>query len=355
MSLYLDQAAPVRAGEELPLERLEAYLREHLSLPADPLVVEQFSLGYSNLTYLLRAGSAEMVLRRPPPGNQVKSAHDMGREFRVLTGLGKNYSAVPKPILYCQDENILGAPFYVMARKHGVILRKTLPPGLIIDAQTWRRLGLALVDHLGQLHCLDYNAAGLADLGRPKGYAARQVGGWIKRFHDAQTGDVPGLDRVGRWLGENVPAESAAALIHNDFKFDNLLLDPDDLTKVVAVFDWEMATIGDPLMDLGTTLGYWVESTDSEGLQQVATGPTYLPGNLTRQELVGRYEDKTGRRLCNALFYYCYGLFKIAGIVQQIYARFVRGHTRDPRFARLDAHVAVLIRQAEKSLETGKI
>jgi aminoglycoside phosphotransferase (APT) family kinase protein len=190
-------------------------------------------------------------------------------------------------------------------------------------------------------------------LGKPAGYVPRQVNGWIKRFTDAKTDDVPALDRVARWLIDNIPNGPDSALIHNDFKLDNLLLDQDNLTRIVAVLDWEMATIGDPLMDLGTTLGYWVEAGDAEGLQRVATGPTALPGSLTRKELVARYEKKTGRPVANVLFYYCFGLFKIAGIVQQIYARFVRGHTRDPRFARLNEHVAILGHQAEKCLETG--
>jgi aminoglycoside phosphotransferase (APT) family kinase protein len=355
MSLQLDQATPIRPGEELPVDRLATYLRQHLPGVSGPLAVEQFPHGHSNLTYLVRLGSTELVLRRPPFGTVVKTAHDMGREYRVLSGLSAVYAAAPRPYQYCADERVLGAPFYIMERRHGVILRKGLPPDLVLNPPTARRLGLALIDNLALLHSLDYKSAGLGDLGKPEGYVARQVSGWIKRYAEAKTDELPALDRVARWLGNNVPSDAGAALIHNDYKYDNLILDPSDLTRIVAVLDWEMATVGDPLMDLGTTLGYWIEATDPEPLRQVATGPTYLPGSLTRQELCARYQDKTGRPLGNVLFYYCYGLFKIVGIVQQIYARYVRGQTHDPRFARLNEWVAVLAHQADRSLDKGQV
>jgi aminoglycoside phosphotransferase (APT) family kinase protein len=352
---HLDRAAPVRAGEELPVERLAAYLKQNLPDFSGPLTVEQFPSGHSNLTYLLRLESDELVLRRPPFGNVVKTAHDMGREYRVLSGLSPIYPAAPKPYWYCTDESVLGAPFYIMERKRGVILRNDLPPDFTVSSSTARRLGLALVDNLVLLHSLDFQAAGLGDLGKPEGYVARQVHGWTKRYLDAKTDALPALERTARWLAENLLHDAGAALIHNDYKYDNLVLDPENLTKIVAVLDWEMATVGDPLMDLGTTLGYWIEATDPPALRQLAAGPTYLPGSLTRSELVLRYQEKSGRRLGNAHFYYCYGLFKIAGIVQQIYARFVRGHTRDPRFAHFNKLVAALGEQADHSIAAGKI
>jgi aminoglycoside phosphotransferase (APT) family kinase protein len=314
--------------------------------------VEQFPHGHSNLTYLLRRGEREWVLRRPPFGNQVKTAHDMGREFRVLSHLAPVFPAAPRPFLYCEDEHVLGAPFYLMERRHGVVLRKELPPGLPLDPPTTRQLGLTLIDTLARLHALDYRAVGLGDLGKPEGYVARQVTGWSNRAVQARTEDVPALERVTRWLAEHLPPESGATLIHNDFKHDNLLLDPHDLTRIVAVLDWEMATVGDPLMDLGTTLGYWMEANDPPLFQQAARCPTNLPGSLTRRELIERYAEKTGRDVSNVLFYYCFGLFKIAVIVQQIYARYVRGHTRDARFAKLNDVVAILSQQAVRALET---
>jgi aminoglycoside phosphotransferase (APT) family kinase protein len=351
----LNTAAPVRPGEELPLAPLEAYLAQRLPDASGPLTVEQFPHGHSNLTYLLRRGDQEFVLRRPPFGNQVKTAHDMGREFRVLSRLCTVYPAAPRPNFYCEDDNVLGVPFYVMERRRGVILRRADNPGLAIDPPTARRLSTALIDNLALLHAVDYKAAGLADLGKPEGYVTRQVTGWINRYANARTEPLPEMDRLARWLSDHTPADSDAALVHNDYKYDNLLLDPEDLTRIVAVLDWEMATVGDPLMDLGTSLGYWIESGDPESMHANAVGPTALPGSLTRQELVARYAEQTGRDVSDVLFYYCFGCYKIAVIIQQIYARYVRGLTRDVRFARLNERVAALSRQALRAVEAGRV
>ena len=355
MPTDLNATTPVRAGEELPLERLDAYLREHLPDAKGTLSVEQFSHGHSNLTYLVRLGAMELVLRRPPFGNQVKSAHDMGREYRVLSKLHSIYAPAPRPYLYCDDVTVLGDPFYVMERRHGVILRKQLPPGLVIDRTTARGLSEAVVDNLVLLHALDYKAAGLADLGKPEGYTERQVAGWSKRYAQSMTDSIPGMDRISQWLTDNIPAEGNASVIHNDYKYDNLLLDPEDLRRIVAVLDWEMATIGDPLMDLGTMLGYWVEANDPAELRATAVGLTSLPGNLTRRELIERYQTKSGREVTDAVFYYCFGVFKIAVILQQIYARYVRGHTHDPRFAKLNEIVAIMCHQADSTIQQGEL
>ncbi len=358
----LDSTTAVRAGEELPAA-LEPYVRHHLAAAgtgvetSGPFAVEQFAHGHSNLTYLVRLGESEWVLRRPPFGNQVKSAHDMGREYRVLSRLCAVYSPAPRPVLYCDDPGILGAPFYLMERRRGVVLRRGSTPGFAraLDPPTARRLSTALIDNLADLHALDYRAAGLGDLGRPEGYVARQVNGWAERYARARTDDVPALDRVAAWLAGSIPGESGAALVHNDYKYDNLVLDPADLTRIVAVLDWEMATVGDPLMDLGTTLGYWVEAGDPPGLQAAGFGPTAVPGSLTRQGLADRYAERSGRDVSGVLYYYAFGLFKIAVIIQQIYARYVRGHTRDARFARLNEQVAVLAEQADRSIEAGRV
>ncbi len=354
MTLPLDSTAPVRPGEELPLDRLEACLKRYLPHASGPLAVQQFPHGHSNLTYLLRLGDQELILRRPPFGNQVKTAHDMGREFKVLSKLSLTLATAPRPFFLCEDEGVIGAPFYVMERRRGVVLRGR-GEGLSLDADTVRRISLALVDGLVLLHDVDYRAVGLGDLGRPEGYVARQVTGWVKRYGDARTDDVPEMERLGRWLTEHMPAESGAAVIHNDFKYDNLLLDPEDPAHIVAVLDWEMATVGDPLMDLGSTLSYWVQPDDPEELRQSALGPTTLPGNLTRRELLERYQEKTGRSVTQPLFYYCFGLYKTAVIVQQIYARYVRGHTADARFGRLNALVGALARQGDRALSSGQL
>jgi aminoglycoside phosphotransferase (APT) family kinase protein len=354
MNHDLDTAAPVRPGEELPVASLEAHLAQCLPDVSAPLTVEQFPCGYSNLTYLLRRGDQEFVLRRPPFGNQVKSAHDMAREFRVLSRLSDVYPPAPRPHFYCDDTGVLGTPFYVMERRRGIILRRSENPGRTLDPSTARGLSEALIDNLALLHSLDYKAAGLADLGKPDGYVARQVTGWITRYTNARTEQLSGMDRIAEWLTTHQPAGSGAALIHNDYKYDNLVLDPEDLMRIVAVLDWEMATIGDPLMDLGTTLGYWVEAGDPEPMHMNAIGPTAAPGSLTRQELVARYADRTGRDVSGILFYYCFGVYKIAVIIQQIYARYVRGHTTDARFARLNERVAALCQTALRAAETGR-
>jgi aminoglycoside phosphotransferase (APT) family kinase protein len=280
----------------------------------------------------------------------------MGREFRVLSRLAGVYPPAPRPLAYCEDPAVLGAPFYIMERRRGLILRAKPPPGLIIDAPTARRLSTVVIDNLADLHSLDFRAAGLGDLGKPDGYVGRQVTGWRDRYAKAKTDDLPALDRVAAWLAGNMPAESGSpALIHNDYKYDNVVLDPANLTRVVAVLDWEMATVGDPLMDLGTTLGYWVQADDPLELQRHAMGPTMLPDTLTRRELADRYADRSGRDVADVVFYYVYGLFKIAVIIQQIYARYVHGHTRDERFARLDELVAVMAEQANRAIATGRI
>jgi aminoglycoside phosphotransferase (APT) family kinase protein len=216
---------------------------------------------------------------------------------------------------------------------------------------------MALIDNLADLHALDYRAAGLGDLGRPEGYVAHQMTGWTERYARARTDDLPALDRVAAWLAARMPGESGSALVHNDYKYDNLVLDPAGLAHIVAVLDWEMATVGDPLMDLGTTLGYWVEAGDPPPLVAASFGPTAVPGSLARQELASRYAERSGRDVADAdvLYYYAFGLFKIAVIIQQIYARYVRGHTHDARFARLNALVAVLAEQADRSIAAGRV
>ncbi|MFO0945245.1 MAG: phosphotransferase family protein [Planctomycetota bacterium] len=354
MSSLIDKARAVREGEELNIPKLEAYLTASIPGSKGPLVVEQFPGGYSNLTYLLKLGDQEMVLRRPPFGNQVKSAHDMGREYRVLSKLSAVYPPAPKPLAYCTDAEILGADFYVMERRRGIILRKQPPEGLDLSPPIARKLSESLADNLAALHAVDYEAAGLADLGKPEGFVERQVAGWSKRYDGARTDDVPEMHQAAEWLAANMPKHSGASLIHNDFKHDNLVLDPNDITHVVAVLDWEMATIGDPLIDVGTTLAYWVEEKDPPGVKAFGFGPTTLPGSLTRAEFLDRYAKTSGRNVSDMLFYFVFGLFKLAVIIQQIYARYHRGHTKDPRFAHLNLMVAVLAQQATAAIESGK-
>lgn len=349
-----DQPTAVRRGEELDTARLHGYLLSHLADASGALIVEQFPGGFSNLTYLLRLGEQELVLRRPPLGANIKSAHDMGREYRVLSRLRSVYEKIPRPLLYCDDESVIGAPFYVMERLHGVILRKQSRNASNLAPDLMRRIGEAAIDNLAVIHTLDYAGAGLGDLGKPEGYVARQIEGWTKRYHAAQTDDIAEIETLIGWLATNAPAESGAALIHNDYKFDNLMLNPADLTEIIAVLDWEMCTIGDPLMDLGTTLGYWIEPGDPP-VMQAMLGLTTNPGSLSRHEVVERYSRKSGRTVANPLFYYLYGLLKIAIIVQQIYARYRRGLTQDARFAELHQVVRACGQLSVRALERGRI
>lgn len=350
----IDQPTTVRTGEELDLPRLEAYLAQHLPGAKGALVVEQFPSGYSNLTYLLRMGAQELVLRRPPFGANIKSAHDMGREYKVLTGLRRVYAKVPNPLLYCEDEAVIGAPFYVMARVRGMVLRAKPPRDLVLPPALMQHLSVQAIDTLAEIHSLDVAAAGLTDLGRPQGYTERQISGWTRRYRAAQTAEVPTLEQIMPWLQANLPGDSGATLIHNDFKYDNLILDADDLTQVLAVLDWEMCTLGDPLTDLGTTLGYWIEANDPRSLIDMF-GITALPGNLNRQQVLERYMAASGREVKQPLFYYVYGLFKIAVIIQQIYARYHQGHTQDERFAHLDQVVRDCGTLAMLALEKNRI
>jgi aminoglycoside phosphotransferase (APT) family kinase protein len=297
----------------------------------------------------------EAVLRRPPIGSKVKSAHDMGREFLVLSRLAPLYPKAPRVIAFCEDVSLLGAQFYLMERIPGLILRRQPPPGLGLDAITTRRLGESFVAGLVELHSIDWRAAGLGDFGRPEGYVERQVRGWTQRYRDAQTDEVPEMDAVAAWLAAHLPPLSDATIIHNDYKYDNLVLDPGDITRVVGLLDWEMSTIGDPLMDLGTALCYWVEKGDGEEMRALAFGPTMLPGSFTRRELVERYARASGRGVDEPCFYYCFGLFKTAVVIQQIYYRFKQGLTRDPRFAAMIGGVRALSRQAEAYLGRGQV
>lgn len=343
-------------GEEVDLDRLAAHLREHWPAWQEaPLTLERFPGGFSNLTYLLRMGEREVVLRRPPVGNTVKTAHDMGREHRVLSLLAPVYPLAPQPLHACDDPAVLGAPFFLMERRRGMILRRELPPGLELDAATARRLSFALVDALAELHAIDVEASGLAELGRPEGYVRRQVEGWGERYLRAAGEARPAFTRLIAWLADQRPEGEGAALVHNDFKLDNLLLDPSDPARIVAVLDWEMATVGDPWLDLGTSLAYWVEAADPEWLQPLAMGPTAWPGSLSRRELAARYAERRGQAAPGLAYFYLFGLLKVAAIAEQIHARYRRGLTRDPRFAHLDGLIGLLARQAERVLASGKV
>jgi aminoglycoside phosphotransferase (APT) family kinase protein len=350
-----DQTTAVRPGEELDLAKLEPFLRAHFPNESGALIVRQYPSGHSNLTYSLQIGSREMVLRRPPFGSKVKTAHDMGREYRVLSKLHAHYPPAPHVLLFCDDLSVLGAPFYLMDPIHGVILRKDVPPDVNFSPETARRVCESFLDNLALLHGLDYNAVGLADLGKPQGYLERQVRGWIERYHGSKTHDIPEVETISNWIQKHMPSSSGAALIHNDYKYDNVVLDPHDLTRIIGVLDWEMCTIGDPLSDLGSALAYWVDASDPPEIFETRWGPTTYLGTLTRAQLVQRYAQKTGRDVSNMAFYLVFARFKIVVIIQQIYYRYHQGLTHDERFATMPQRIHLLLRAALRTAETGVI
>ncbi len=257
----MQETTKIRPGEEIDAERLLSHLRSNVRPGAGQIDIEQFPAGSSNLTYLVKIDGDEYVLRRPPFGNTVKTAHDMKREFRVLSQLSAVFGPAPKPMYYCGSDSVIGSEFYLMERRKGLVIRGRAPEKLRRSAELQRSVCESFVRTLVDLHALDHHGAGLGDLGKPEDYCRRQVEGWTKRYFAAKTDEWPELETAIAWLNENIPSESGAALVHNDYKFDNIMLDPLDLTKITAVLDWEMVTVGDPLMDLGTTLGYWMSAT----------------------------------------------------------------------------------------------
>ncbi|MCB1744829.1 MAG: phosphotransferase family protein [Gammaproteobacteria bacterium] len=325
--------APPRADEQLELERLAPYLREHLPRTGERLEVLQFPGGKANLTYLLKYENVEYVLRRPPLGPVAPGAHDMGREYRVLSRLSKHFPLAPDCYLYCEDESIIGAPFQVMERRHGQVIFTTLPPVLQQDMALRRAVGDMLVDVLARLHRVDRVAAGLADLGRPEGFVGRQLDGWAKRWQAAAHEPVPAIERLMSWLQRGLPSSDAVSLLHNDYKLDNVIVGVDDPSRAVAVLDWDMCTSGDPLMDLGYLLNQWVEPEDDPAWISASLMPTGEGGFGSREDAVQRYAQATGLNVDQIDWYHAFAAFKFAVVMQQIYIRYHRGQTQDERFA----------------------
>lgn len=360
----------VRAGEEVDTTALEAYLRGHLSAqfsefdPRAPIEIAQFPGGHSNLTYLVRYGDQEFVLRRPPVGPVAPTAHDMPREFRLLSLINPSFPLAPKPLLLCEDAAIIGVPFYLMERRRGFIVRFKVPDRIGEDLEVRRRLSEAMVDTLVELHAVDIQSTEIVRIGKPDGFVARQVRGWADRWQRSQTGKLAEMDRVIEWLVDRIPPEAAnvATIVHNDFKLDNLMLADDDPARVVAVLDWEMCTVGDPLVDVGLALTYWTMQGGGKGEGGTATDQnrslravTNGPGWMTRGEIIERYERKTGRNLSRIAFYETFARFKVAVVIQQIYFRYVQGQTSDERFRNFDGLVRELVREALELAEHSAI
>ncbi len=325
-------ASGIRPGEELDVAAVDAWLKPRVPGLTGAPRATQYSGGASNWTYRLKYESDDLVLRRPPAGTKAKSAHDMAREFRVQKALRPVYPFVPEMIAFCGDEGVIGSEFYVMRRIAGIIPRARMPDGLALDARTSRRMCESVIDRLVELHRVDPRVAGLETLGKGAGYVRRQIAGWTDRYGKARTWNVPRFRRVIDWLNAQTPDDVATCVIHNDFRLDNVVLDPDDPTRIVGILDWEMATVGDPLMDLGNSLAYWVQADDDFVARRTRRQPTHLPGMLTRREAVAAYFEKSGLAPRDTTFYEVYGLFRLAVIAQQIYTRYFHGQTRNPAF-----------------------
>ena len=348
---------PMRAGEELPEETLGHYLRAHL--PTDlttgqPLSLAQFPGGHSNLTYLVKFGAREFVLRRPPVGPVAPTAHDMPREFRMLAAINPVFPLAPKPYVLCEDTAIIGVPFYLMERRCGIIVRRDIPPEMEDDLSLRRRVSESLVDALADLHTIDIEKNSLTHLGKPAGFVARQVKGWSERWARAKTTDVPEMEKLVEWLRDRMPPDPARpTLLHNDYKLDNVILDANDPGRLVAILDWEMCALGDPLVDLGLLLCYWSQKGDSEARREAISGVTVLPGWFSRAEVIERYAARTGADVSNIVYYEVLALFKLTVVIQQIYYRYFVGQTNDERFVEFGKRVAGLAEAGWELAQTG--
>lgn len=350
----LPEVVDVRAGEEFDPAPVEAWIRARMPELDEPFAVRQFPGGHANLTYLLRFGKRELVLRRPPFGPVGPGAHDMTREYAVLSRLWKSLPTAPRAYLLCEDPEVLGATFFVMERRTGVVVRNQIPDEMRHHAEAPRRVSLALVDAMADLHDVDFEQAGLGDLGRPAGFVARQLSGWKKRFELAKDVEIPIFDEVHARLVASQPEPGAPSLVHNDLKLDNCQFDPADPDRVKSIFDWDMTTLGDPLVDLGTLLSYWAQADDGADRSPTAT-LTAEPGFPTRREIAGHYAERRGVSLERVAWYEGFALWKNAVVLQQIYIRYVRGQTADERFAGMGARVPVLVRLAGGVLDGAGI
>ncbi|EOZ98641.1 putative aminoglycoside phosphotransferase [Indibacter alkaliphilus LW1] len=345
---------PEQNKEPKGLEKILPFLEKLLEVQAETIQIRQFKGGYSNLTYLIQTPKKEYVLRRPPLGMKISKAHDMVREYQILVSLrNAGYSKVPPPVHCCEDETIIGAPFFIMERIDGLILRNKIPEGMDLDTEFFHQLSKNTIDGMLELHHLELDNSGLINLGKPDGYVERQVLGWSERYFKSMTDDIPEMEKVSDWLKKNMPVEEAIGFIHNDYKYDNLVLSGPENPKILAVLDWEMATIGHPLMDLGTTLAYWCEAEDPETIKMFNL--THPKGNFSRADVIQYYDQNSPLNLNNMIFYYAFGLFKVGVIAQQIYKRHKMGFADDVRFSGLIHVVSSCGKKALNSIQTQNI
>lgn len=349
--MSIDKAGPIRSGEELDMDKLRPWLTQHLPGLKGKPEVTQYAGGASNWTYRLAYDNEDLILRRPPEGTKAKGAHDMGREYRLQKALKPVFPFVPEMRAYTDDAGIIGDEFYIMNRVSGIIPRKNLPRDLTLTPEQTRQLCTNVLDTLIALHKVDHVAAGLESLGAGAGYTKRQIDGWSKRYRDARTWNVPRGTKIMQWLASNLPAQERLCITHNDFRFDNVVLDEGDPTHVIGVLDWELATIGDPLMDMGNTLAYWVEAGDDRLAKATRRQPTTMPGMMTRQEVIAYYCAAMDVPVQNFTFYEVYGLFRLSVIVQQIYARYHHKQTRNTEFKHYWVFVHYLHRRCSRLIK----
>jgi len=340
-----------RSSDELPIKNLVNFLITYMPefMQSKTLHIKQFSGGASNLTYALSNKQKSIILRRPPSGVKAKSAHDMVREYDVLKKVGQHFSLSPKPILLCEDESVIGENFFIMQQIDGLNINKNLP--VEMDDNQQQQLCNNFVAGLVELHEIDITQADIASLGKPDGYVERQLEGWQTRYQKAKTDDVVSSETVYQWLKNNLQFNSKyQSLVHNDYKFDNFILDPNQPEKIVGVLDWEMTTLGDPLLDLGCSLAYWVEKNDPETMQAIRMMPTHLSGMMSRQQIFELYCKQRNMTDIELTPYYVFGLFRLAVIAQQIYYRFYLGQTDNPKFKHFGQLVNILIGHAEQQI-----
>ena len=345
------EALSARPGEELDPVLVADYLRPRLPRTEGKLEIVQFIGGRANLTYLLRFGAQEYVLRRPPPPPVAPGAHDMAREYRVLSALHTVFPLAPKTYLFCEDDSVMGVPFFVMERCQGLVIRQDMPPQYLDDLDLQRRIATALVDALADLHQVDFQALGLETLGRPEGFMARQVAGWTRRWERAKPFESPLMEAVTQWINEHIPTSPPASIVHNDYKLDNTMLDAEDPGRLIAIFDWDMCTLGDPLADLGQLLCYWPEAGDSTARIEAFPSPTMLPGFLTRAEVVQRYAERTGTDVSHIAFYEAYGLWRTATVVAQLFMLYQQGQSKDERLSWYDRRMQAFAEAAEDVIQ----
>jgi aminoglycoside phosphotransferase (APT) family kinase protein len=354
---YRDEVQPelaaVRQGEDLDWGRIEACLRESLADELDlsgQFEVLQFPNGAANLTYLIRFGALELVLRRPPFGTLAPGAHDMKREFKVLSRLWRKFDRAPRAYFFCDDPAVAGADFFVMERRHGEVIRGVIPETMRAHADVGRRVGTALVQAMGDFHLLDPAECDLADLGKPDGFVARQLRGWKKRWDlVADPAHDGAMSAVHARLAESLPAAQRVSLVHNDLKLDNCMFDPRDPDRVIAFFDWDMTTLGDPLIDLGTLLNYWPDPSDEGGSRGSHPGMEKM-GLPDRAAVRACYAERTGLDVSQVGWYEAFALWKTATVVEQLHHRWVVGDSTDPRMEFIAARVPALAETASKLL-----